>query len=309
MKWTTKALIQRVLSSTPAGERIYYLGQKYAGGFRNFTIEDRVQQGVSLLKCLFEVGEDIEGRRTVEIGTGWTPIIPLLFWACGQWECDTYDITRLLKLSLVIETARQFAALAEREDVHLDTGRRAEFESRVRSLHQSACDQADGYAILRNCNIRYHAPADASSTNLPDASVDLVYSNNVLEHVPREAVHRLFAEAYRILRPGGYMLHLIDPSDHFSHSDPSISAINFLQFSEEAFSKYNSRFIFQNRLRASTWYQIVQDHNFQISYWRTSIDEKAVQQLPSLKLDRAFSSMSAEDICSTAVWVVAKRTS
>jgi hypothetical protein len=39
----------------------------------------------------------------------------------------------------------------------------------------------------------------------------------------------------RILRPNGYMVHLIDPSDH-SHSEPSLAG-NFLRFSEDQFAK------------------------------------------------------------------------
>ena len=37
--------------------------------------------------------------------------------------------------------------------------------------------------VLKAAGIEYHAPADATVTGLPDASVALVFSNSVLEHV------------------------------------------------------------------------------------------------------------------------------
>lgn len=308
MRWTTKALIQRVLSSIPAGDAIYYLGQRYAGGFRDFRIDSKVQQGVALLGCLSELGQGIAERRAVEIGTGWTPVIPLLFWLNGQEECHTYDIRTLLKPSLVVESAKQFDNVPSSASVSQGAGDgRYSFEERKRILRDLVAAGAAAHEIMRCCNIHYHAPADAGGTNLSDAYVDVVYSNEVLEHVVESTLSRLFSESHRIIRPGGYMVHLIDPSDHFSHSDRAISSINFLQYSEDSFSKYNSRFIFQNRLRASTWRKMIEDHGFEIVGWRAEVDANAMHQLPLMRLDRAFSEMTAEDICTTSIYVLARR--
>jgi len=120
-------------------------------------------------------------------------------------------------------------------------------------------------------------------------------------------VRQLFGEFHRILRSGGYMLHLIDVSDHFAHSDPSISSINFLQYSEDSFSRYNSRFIFQNRLRPEAWRKLISEHGFKIVYWKTKIDEGALSNLSKMRLDDAFADLSAEEICSGSIRVVAQK--
>ena len=48
---------------------------------------------------------------------------------------------------------------------------------------------------------------DGRTIPLPDASVDIVFSSNVLEHVPDLA--RLHAEIRRVLRPSGYCVHVM----------------------------------------------------------------------------------------------------
>ena len=69
------------------------------------------------------------------------------------------------------------------------------------------------------CQIDYLAPADAASTGIASGSVDYHTSRVVLEHIPPKALKHIVAEALRIVRPGGLLLHRIDYSDHFAYSD------------------------------------------------------------------------------------------
>jgi ubiquinone/menaquinone biosynthesis C-methylase UbiE len=48
---------------------------------------------------------------------------------------------------------------------------------------------------------------DGRTIPLPDASVDVVFSSNVLEHVPDLA--RMHSEVRRVLKPGGYGVHVL----------------------------------------------------------------------------------------------------
>lgn len=308
MKWTTKARIQRILSTMPMGSRAYYFGQRRFGNFRRFSVSAKVRQAVSCLAHLDSLGEDIQGWHTVEIGTGWTPIIPLVFWLNGQRECDTYDIAPLMKRELFFETVRQLV-----EDPRAVcpqpawAGKRAEVADRLRRLVNETALSRSVASALHGCAIRYHGEQDASTTALPSGSIDMVFSNVVLEHLPVADVHRLFEEAHRVLRPGGYMAHLIDPSDHFSHGDASISPVNFLRFSSEAFDRYNTRFLYQNRLRAPAWRQLVEEHGFLVRVWDCVVSEPALRALPALPIDRAFAGLTPTDLCTTAIWVVAER--
>lgn len=49
---------------------------------------------------------------------------------------------------------------------------------------------------------------NAEQLAFPDASVDLVFSSMFLHEVPRAGIARVLREAFRVLRPGGLMLHM-----------------------------------------------------------------------------------------------------
>jgi hypothetical protein len=277
------------------------------GGLREFTIVSKIHQGARLLRGLTAAGRTVEGCRTVEIGTGWSPVIPLLLWVYGQRKCDTYDITALMKPALVRETLAQFW---QRRDLVLAAAPTAKARTnaveRLNALQGSVDARRPITEILSRCGIGYHGSSDAAATGLRRGSVEIVYSNTVLEHVPLPDVHRLFAEARRILAPDGAMAHVIDPSDHFSHTDRSISSINFLTYSDAVFDRFNSRFLFQNRLRAPMWRQVIEAAQFRIEHWDAHVDRDALRALPHIGIDPAFAGISPEELCTTSVCVVAK---
>ncbi len=55
--------------------------------------------------------------------------------------------------------------------------------------------------------IHFHQ-MNAESLEFADASFDVVFSSMFLHEVPRAGIARLLSEAYRVLRPGGLMVHM-----------------------------------------------------------------------------------------------------
>lgn len=61
---------------------------------------------------------------------------------------------------------------------------------------------------------------NAEALRYPDASFDLVFSSMFLHEVPRKGIAKIFAEAHRVLRPGGLMLHMeLPPNSQLSPYD------------------------------------------------------------------------------------------
>ena len=61
---------------------------------------------------------------------------------------------------------------------------------------------------------------DLTDTRLPDASFDVIYCSNVLEHVPADG--RAMAELFRILRPGGLAIVQVPVRGQTTLEDPTV---------------------------------------------------------------------------------------
>jgi SAM-dependent methyltransferase len=99
--------------------------------------------------------------------------------------------------------------------------------------------------MLDACRARYLVEGLASLRQIPSASLDLIWSQAVLEHIRRRDFDALLDECRRLLRPGAVMSHRIDLQDHLAH------ALNNLRFSERAWeAEWMARSgFYTNRLR------------------------------------------------------------
>lgn len=114
--------------------------------------------------------------------------------------------------------------------------------------------------------IRYLAPYDMRHTGLPSDSIDLCISTNTLEHVPVQSIVDILIELSRVLKHDGSISAKIDYSDHYAHSDPSISRLNYLSYSEAEWEKHNHVNHYQNRLRHSHYRELFLEAGFEISF-------------------------------------------
>ena len=112
--------------------------------------------------------------------------------------------------------------------------------------------------------IEYHAPFDAAKTGFAENSIDMCISTNTLEHIPYMSIVEIFTELKRILRVGGIISARIDYTDHYAHTDPSISLLNYLRFDSATWDKYNHESHFQNRLRHFEYLDIFDNLGFEL---------------------------------------------
>lgn len=61
--------------------------------------------------------------------------------------------------------------------------------------------------LCENPDVNARAVGDAAHLPFRDASVDMIVSHNVLEHLPD--IERFFVEGQRVLKPDGYFIHLL----------------------------------------------------------------------------------------------------
>ncbi len=86
--------------------------------------------------------------------------------------------------------------------------KRAYPDARVTGIDVAAPCLRYGHGRAQSQGVDAHfVQADATALPWPDASFDLVYSSMFLHELPLKDIKAVFAEARRVLKPGGMMLH------------------------------------------------------------------------------------------------------
>ena len=230
MHWKLKAAIQNAIARLPssASYEAYYRLQRWGGGLRRMDPTDRLVAAIEAWKLVADSGRAPIGAVFFEVGTGHTPMMPIGFWLMGAGRIITVDLNPYLRDDLVHESLRYIganqAAIRARFGDLLQPDR---LDSLLRLARQRSFSLA---RVLELCCIEYASPADAARTGLPANSVDVHTSFTVLEHIPPDVLSAILQEGRRFVRDAGVFVHRVDYTEHFSHSDSSISPINFLQY-------------------------------------------------------------------------------
>jgi len=311
MHWKLKARIQKLVSLLPssASYATYYWLQRHLGGLRKIDPIDRLSAGVEIWKRIGRHGQDPAGRVFLEIGTGRVPLVPMAYWLMGAKRTITYDLNPYVKEELIRESLQHISYKAEKIRAlfgSLLDGKRYDL---LLALGESRTMSTRG--LLDLCSIDYVAPGDAGKTGLPSNSVDFHTSYATLEHIPPEVLKRIFEEGNRIVNRRGLFVHRIDYSDHFSHSDPTVPAINFLQFSDEEWNAYaGNRYMYMNRLRHDDFMRILQSAGHRVLETELDADVRSRELVRKgiLKLNERFKAKPEEILAIIGSWIVSEKT-
>lgn len=239
--WKLKSAAFSVIDTASAHKALYFLQ-------KNATKRSRIVQVE--INPLWQAHADalLQHRATgkvFEFGAGKT-LGQNLFLGTVVDRQIVVDINPMLDIELVEKTRDQL--------------------SRLVTLRASSpiveADDLDAYGI------RYRAPYDAGTTDFPNGSLDACVSTNTLEHIPGDTIRKIFTELRRTLKPNGIVSARIDYSDHYAHTDRSISLLNYLRFSEKKWARYNHRCHHQNRMRHYDYVRIFNECGFVV------LDEK-----------------------------------
>ena len=290
MNWKLKAIMQTLIDMLPfdLSYHVYYRIQRSCGALKTVNPLRDFEKSIYMLNAIKQQNHKISGKDFLEIGTGRTINVPIGLWLCGASRIITVDVNPYLKEELVLESIdyiRQCRAAIKR--LFGNFSKTVHFMNR---LDQLIYTNGDLNTFLELMNIEYLAPADASFLHIENDSIDFFFTVNVFEHIPADIIKNILLEAKRVLRKDGLMIHRIDLSDHFSHSDRSITAINFLRFSEKQWNTWaGNRFMYHNRLRAYEFYELFEQQDVNILDAEELVDERACALLQKgFPLDNRF---------------------
>lgn len=210
MKWQIKFIRNALFGLLPFPEAVRNFKRRlcpYSAAIDEWVLE----QGIRQVQMLATVGHSPAGKIILELGTGWKPIIPIVFYLSGCNKILLIDTQRLLDRELIIGVAKNLREYKEKissglgisiEDVEnkLDIGTNRSFDQ-----------------LLSHFSMEYIAPCNILDITLPEKSVDIIISRAVLEHMPPRTVLDTHVICRSILKDEGKLCHIIDNSDHWEH--------------------------------------------------------------------------------------------
>ena len=308
MRWEVKAAIQATLSRVPFGYTLHRKLQDL-GGSSHLDIEDHYTRKRKFLKRVEEQGLPLAGCEFLEIGTGWHPVLPVLLHLLDASQVTTIDVNPWLTRASLAETFRAFQGIAGR--VAADFGRDP---ARTQTTMDRLCALTEDASIpipelLKAAKIRYGMPVDACKTPYEAESFDYVVSSNVLEHVPPEIIQGMFTESRRVLKPGGYNLHHVNPGDHFSVGDSRVTTVNFLRYSPRAWHWIGgSGLAYHNRLRCVEYARMLEAAGFAVTYVDTEVDPRGLEALEKQRVlpHPDFAGFTNEELSGNVIDVFAR---
>ena len=104
-------------------------------------------------------------------------------------------------------------------------------------------------------------------------------------------------------------MHAIACCDHYAFFDHTITPLNYLQYDERSWRKWNNAFQYQNRLRAPDFVRLVEAAGFRMVVEHPHRDPATLARLDELNLAPEFRNYSPEQWSITSLDFVAARPS
>jgi SAM-dependent methyltransferase len=126
---------------------------------------------------------------------------------------------------------------------------------------------------------------------LESASCDLIWSHTAFEHL--RYPWQTLGECFRILRPGGSLIALIDLGDHSVYGKPGLPPQQLFQCLRYPKWLWNlmrwNRSSYTNRLRKSEWIKLFKEAGFVVRHEESQKSKPIADALPSLPYLHRFS--------------------
>ncbi len=240
----------------------------------------------------------IEGRRCLEIGTGYVGSSPVVMWLLGASTVTSVDLNRLLVPSALRESVLSVKKAELHDILKKHTRSEESLGGRIEEVYAWAGSERGDLPGWFD----YLAPFDLLTSEPPHA-FDFIYSASTLEHIPRSLVGRFVGKTASISADGGVGLHFIDLKDHF---DSEVNPLGFLALQDGEYSDDAQADSRGNRIRGRQWLDVFSDSGLTAEIAMSSRAPRS--QLPD-SLAVPFRGMDAQDLLLTSVVVRAQKKS
>ena len=276
--------------------------KRLTGRSDRFTAADSLRKRLRTKIGRFNVAGIEPPERVVEQGTGWLGFDLVLFHLAGARRIVTYDTTPWLREDLLRRNAEVLADATDivkgwRGTVPRDVDERAE---RLRASLDAPLE-----LLLQCLGVTVRVTRSMDRSEIGAASVDLFYSDSVLQFVDGRDLLALVREARRFLKPSGRCFHVVDCRDSQAQHDGRIPPLAYLGWPEPLWNLLTSRYLnYQNRWRIPQFVKLFETEGFRVRVLNPVVREEDVAYARR-RLARAarFEGMSPEDVATRSFWL------
>jgi SAM-dependent methyltransferase len=194
-----------------------------------------------------------------------------------------------IKVREVFERYGRFSPVSGKDILEIGPGHTLEVLAQAKSDGANSCTAIDivdyRSSDQAGCEGVTFMRYDGRTIPLASASCDLIWSHTAFEHLrfPGQTVK----ECFRVLRPGGSLIAVIDLGDHACYGTvpPQPDKVfDCLRYPEWLWNLMRwNRSSYVNRLRQSEWLDLLGREGFFIRGKETAVSEDTVRLLPSLR--------------------------
>ncbi len=301
IKYLTVAAALKFFSLTPQTKWAYRelgntLGQKMR--IRHGLDATRIRRAKEILRLCEKFQVVQNGDGLLEIGTGWIhweSTIIRLFYDVEIILFDTWDNRQLEAYKLYFAQLREVID----KELNLDAAQ-SEHAHKVIQVIVQATSFDEIYKAL---GFRYVVSPNGTLSRLQDRSFSLIFSCNVLEHVEKAILSGFTRDVYRLLKPGGYSIQIIDPGDHLAYYDKHVSRKNYLRYSDKVWRRYFQNDVqYFNRVQRPEWLSLFQQAGLELVE-----EELDYTDIDSIKIDKSYERLERKDLECVVLTVIHKR--
>lgn len=190
----------------------------------------------------------IEGKKCLEIGTGFVPSDALCMHLLGAstiFTTDYNDITRIQFISTAIAGINTEIFL----DATADFSSRKDVQRRYNDF-LTHFDKSTEY--LERIGIKYIAPFNLATSTFPETDFDFIYSTDVLEHIAVSDISNIIGNLALMLVPKGHMIHYVNLRDHKNMENEPFEFLS----NDTKYDPARERDSRGNRMRRNQWLEL-----------------------------------------------------
>ena len=152
--------------------------------------------------------------------------------------------------------------------------------------------------LLQHLGAAHRVTRSMERSSVSTGSVDLFYSNSVLQFMEPRDLKTLVREARRFLKPSGRCFHVVDCRDSHSQHDVRIPRLAYLAWPEPVWNLLTSRHLnYQNRWRMPQFVTLFEKADFTVRVVHSVADAEDVAYARRRFAGMArFGEMSPEEI-------------